>query len=257
MLISIVECSDYRNAPTKSQSISVKKISEDVETVGPVSGPNVSAMRNAGAKKCSAEWIFFKDEDCSVDVFRIREIIKELEKEKNSARIVSGVYRTSRSTLWAKAYDRIQRKWVQMGLGDRMAKGFRSSSHLLGGALLVHRRTFQKFEGFNEAIGWGGEETEWVQRLRTNGIETGVCYRLRVIHQNDLGFLGFIKRAWFQNFHSSFHGFSSNKNYQKSLSYFLVPLHLVGPTLLFFSIAQSAKSVGLILRCLNRRGQTC
>lgn len=256
MILSIVRCSYYKKN-TSSQSIKNRKfINSDIEVIGPVIGANVSAMRNYGASLAQGEWILFVDHDCSYSTEKILKIVEQIRDTQSNIGAFSGVYRQETTTYLQKAYDRIQRLWVLKGLQNRPEKYVRKASHLLGGCLVVKKSIWQEVQGFDENIGWGGEETEFIQRVQKLGYETGVTYSLRVAHKCNIGFLGFLKRAWVQNFNRGFYDIktlSKNKKPQ-TLQAKLFPVKIIGTAALalFGSVSLIGFLSGTVISAITR-----
>ncbi|MCJ8276763.1 MAG: glycosyltransferase [Bdellovibrionales bacterium] len=193
------------------------KINDEVEVIGPVVGPNISAMRNFGASQANGEWVLFVDHDCHYNIDKVLKIIETLKDQKDLAAF-SGVYKQTTTSLIQKTYDRIQRLWVLKGADRKGGKHLRMAHNLLGGCLVVRKSVWEKLNGFNETIGWGGEETEFIQRIHSLGYKTAVSYSWRVQHDCKIGLFGFMKRAWMQNFNRGLYQIKSI-NDQKSYQY--------------------------------------
>jgi GT2 family glycosyltransferase len=247
VLLSIVECSDYRKYRGNGEWGDVQK-SQAIELIGPVIHKNIASMRNLGASKSTGSWIFFKDKDCQVDSKKLTELIEKY----SDYDVIGGVYSNfENKSYYSKVYHEIQRKWLLKGILNK-GKGLPQTRHVLGGALAIKKSVLEEMGGFSEKIGWGAEETELLARLIRSQKKVGICYSLKVRHKHNLGLLGFIKRAWKQNFNLIYYvnpkpQISSLKvNYLRSIF-----SHLPGIAL-FFSVAKLAQSAALILRSLKR-----
>jgi GT2 family glycosyltransferase len=248
MLLSIVECDDYRlqSLGHKSKRV-IKKVSDDIEIIGPILGLNVAQMRNRGASLALGEWIFFKDKDCAIDPQKILMTLKKTSSLDSRIAAISGVYASSNLNLISNCYNLIQRKWVYYGLIKKLSKNIFEANHLLGGAYLVKRNVLLDLNGFNEKIGWGCEEADLTKRIQSHGYKTVVNYNLRIKHQNHLRIFGFIKRAWWQNFNKT--RFKVNFNNPSPLRNYLITKRMnYLPTLTFFSVAIFAQKWGLVFR---------
>lgn len=252
MLLSIVQCSDYRQFLGKNSVDPTKKINKKAEFIGPVLAPNVSAMRNRGGRVAKGRWIFFMDEDCCVQVDKVFDLIMKIEDRSSPLVCVGGRYRLGRVNYFQKVYHKIQRQWVFHGLSGRVINGFQLGSHLLGGAMLVKREAFKKVGGFNENMGWGAEERDFVERLQKRDFMTGVSYSLSVIHDNNLSFFGFLKRAWCQNFNGAYYGLRG-KSRRCSIEYLRTPWNFFLSTLLFFFLGFIASCSGKFVRFISKR----
>lgn len=250
MLLSIVESSDHRLWGEKRKAPIKIKTHSNVEWIGPVFGPNVATMRNKGVEVAKGTWIFFKDEDCEVDVSRLLEVIKQLESSQSPYSVVGGIYKSRQQGILAKHYSRIQRKWVLSGLSPQKQKFISPGNKLLGGALLVKKQVFAKVnKGFCEEIGWGAEELEFVNRARQAGFETGVSYRLVVRHKNNLNLKNFFKRAWVQNFNRGFYQVQQKESWvTRRVQYFRSPISSWPSLVLFFGVGLVGVSSGAVWR---------
>ena len=225
MILSIVRCSYYKKN-TQAQSVKETEVlGNGVEVIGPIIGPNISAMRNYGARKAKGQWILFVDHDCNYSIEKTLKILSVIKNSSNNFGAFSGVYKQATNSYFQKSYDRIQRLWVLKGLHKESRRPLRKANHLLGGCLVVKKSIWQEAQGFDESIGWGGEETEFVQRIQKLGYETGIAYSLRTKHRCDIGFFGFLKRAWVQNFNR---GFYDIKIFQKEKTYKVKKIASIG-----------------------------
>ena len=244
MLLSIIECSDYKKCDNwQNQTLKPQELENDIEVVGPVKGPSVSVMRNRGASVAKGRWLFFKDQDCQIDVTKLKSRVQQMESQKDSS-VVGGIYKCQTSGHFARIYNCIQRRWVLGGLNPARKD---EAQHLLGGALLVPAKIYQEVGPFNESIGWGAEETDWVQRALQLKVSSKVSYRLIVHHQNNLGFFGFLRRAWFQNFNNAYFGVE-RKNHMKRAGYFAGQMRDWPTTALFFGVASAGRGLGAVMR---------
>ena len=126
------------------------------------------------------------------------------------------------------------------------------ANHLLGGALLVPRNIYLAVGPFNEQIGWGAEETDWVQRAIDMGFKTSQSYRIQVQHNNDLNLLGFFKRAWFQNFNSAYYEIEKVK-LKGIKKYIFSSIEEWPGTLLFFGVATIGRGAGKATKKLTEK----
>ncbi len=250
MLLSIVRCSDCRQFSEKnSVELRKKKLSKNVELIGPVLASSVSAMRNQGGAAAKGQWLFFMDEDCHVKTDRVLDLISKMENK--SLVCVSGRYQLKQGNYLQKVYHKIQRQWVLQGLSGDSIDGFKVGFHLLGGALLVKKEVFDKVGGFNENMGWGAEERDFVERLREEGFTTGVSFSLAVVHTNNLNLFGFVKRAWYQNFNGAYYGLKRSSG-GRYIEYLRTPLKFLLPTVLFFFLGFMALCSGQVMFELKR-----
>ena len=249
MLLSIIQCSDYHRSSEKKYKDLKRKFSENVEFIGPVLASNVSTMRNRGACIAKGRWLFFMDGDCCVQVNKVFDLIAKIEKKSLPLVCISGRYQLGRVNYLQKVYHRIQRQWVLHGLSGKAVNGFQLGSHLLGGALLVKKEAFNKVGGFNENIGWGAEERDFVECLQKKSFSTGVSFSLSVIHTNNLNFFGFLKRAWYQNFNGAYYGLKK-KSWNRHIEYLKTPWNFILPTFLFFLFGFIAFCSGKIIHFL-------
>lgn len=255
MLLSIVECSDYRlYSKTKLKAPTVNKINQEIEIISSVVGPDIATMRNAGARHAQGQWIFFKDEDCKVELGALYKIVQNLNGTLGSPDALGGIYRCCGKGLLEKTYNIIQRKWVLSGIRKNKFNGWHDGERLLGGALLIKKEALESIGGFNETIGWGGEEFDLTLRLRESGLRTAVSYRLIVEHRNSLSMAGFLKRAWHQNFNRSYFRIKSTDiGLSQKSSYLETKNKFKAPILLFFWVASLGSVSGQLARLFKRK----
>lgn len=253
MLLSIVECGNHHNF--KANEIITAQVQSlgDLEIIGPVIGANVAIMRNRGAQQARGRWIFFKDQDCRVDSKKLYAFAKEMDQKKKLWGAVAGFYCSDRQAPPARAYHWIQRSWVRRGLLGSRQESVRQAQHLLGGALLVNKKALIEVGNFDENIGWGGEELDLTLRLLRKGFLTGVSSHIRVAHENNLGFLGLCKRAWFQSLHRKLYSLQNSglRPSRSSVSYLTAPLRIAPWVWLFFSVAVVANLWGQLGKSLS------
>lgn len=247
MLLSIVECSDYRKFEGKGVLGEIKK-TPLIEFIGPVVHKNIALMRNLGASQSNGTWVFFKDQDCQVDA---EKLVRTLEKYSDYD-VVGGIYSNPRSySYFSRVYHEIQRKWLLRGILSK-DEVLPQTKHILGGAFAIKKSVLDEFGGFSEEIGWGAEETELLNRMLEKEKKIGVCYSLKVYHKNQIGLLGFLKRAWRQNFNLIYYINPPKQPSALKINYLRsVVTHWPGIAL-FFSVAKFAQSIAFIARLYKR-----
>lgn len=199
MILSIVECGDYRELDNRSRVSRVAVTSSQIEHIK-VWAPSVAQMRNRGYCESHGRWVLFKDEDCAVSSGDVLKTVKKIESEKPRCGAVGTTYQREKlGNRITQAYHFIQSQWVRRGVEPEYSR------HLLGGALLVRREAMTSAGLFCENIGWGGEETEWTSRLIENGWQTEIENNWQVVHSQNLNFIGFFKRAWVQNYNRGYY----------------------------------------------------
>ena len=252
MLLSIVECSDYRkSAEWKTHRSEVTVLDELCEKIGPVRAPSAATMRNKGAQESSGRWIFFKDDDCDIDLKTIKNICLRLEETQSPIKILGGIYQPDATGMVGEIYSFIQRNWVLSGLEKTRSKQFRHGVKLLGGAFLIERKIFEDLNGFSEDVGWGAEEVELIQRARKQGVVTAISYRLRVTHRKEMNLAAFVKRAWYQNYNPGYFSFKRGASFKTGISYFSAPVKYWPSLILFFGVGTLANSFGVVARKLG------
>ena len=253
MLLSIVECGNHRYFNPDGVATSEVRDRGDFEIIGPVIGASVAIMRNRGAQLARGRWIFFKDQDCTADFKRIYSFVTEMDQKKKSWGAVGGFYSSDRQKLSAQVYHWIQRTWVRRGLSDSRKEKVRLAQHLLGGALLVNKEAFNLAGGFDEKIGWGGEELDLTLRLIKKGFLTGVSARIRVAHENNIGFWGLCKRAWFQSSHRGRYSLDDSDQLRSRSPrlYFTAPVRIAPWVGLFFLVAFVASRYGQLIKTFS------
>jgi hypothetical protein len=205
-------------------------------------------MRNAGALRATGRWLFFKDADCDVDVDKIEEICLLIEAENQGLKVIGGRYQSEPVGILGRVYDYIQRLWLLNGMEPGRIGRFRQAKKLLGGALLIERRTFCHLEGFSEAIGWGGEELEFLQRVHKQNLETAVSFQLCVRHEKNMSWWGFLRRAWKQNFNPGYFAFRRHQPGRSGLQYFRGPWRYWPALIVFLGVGTCAHTCGVLGR---------
>ena len=250
MLLSIVKCGDHNLKSQFGQSVQTRSIGVEVEIIGPVHDSCVTKMRNRGSQLAEGRWLFFVDADCQIPISSVLAAIEEVEQFDQPLAAVSGIYIDQSTSILQKTYGAIQRKWMARGLREPITSKTFLANHLFGGALLVCKEAFNAIDGFDDDIGWGGEELDLVQRLQRRGYKTAVCYDLQVKHNNPLSLFGLIKRAWYQNFNKGRHSLARQSR-SSALVYVATPLAHLLPSLIFFSVSLVAQYFGLMIRNLK------
>ncbi len=249
MLLSIVETGDHRQTVAHSESaIPQLRYSERVEKIGPVFRANASAMRNAGARVAKGRWIFFKDRDCELSERDIIRLLNIVSTSPSEIKVMGGLYRNTGSQFLGHVYNFVQNHWVLSGVGKTKAKDLRAADRLLGGALLIERATYERLGGFSEAIGWGAEELEFLNRAHHHGCGVALIDDLYVTHKNRLSVPGFFKRAWVQNFNRGFYRLSRSTQSPEIGGYFSGPILFFPAIMAFFMLGWIANAVGRFKR---------
>jgi len=251
-----VKCSDYKKFSGIRLSPDHKTFTNH-EVIGPVLGSNVSSMRNIGGRQAQSEWIFFCDHDCLVDEEKILSFLKNKKQKLNNVGAVGGVYRSHAKNKLQASYHQIQRRWIVAGLVDQDKKksALPSTNHIYGGAMLVRRSVFTKLKGFDESIGWGGEDTDFIKRVQSLGYQTVISFKIKVDHfNNKLNVGGFLKRAWKQNFNKrAFSIVFDNKPLFGKNIYLSVPKTSFPYFALFFVVGSLAHLAGSFTRACEQR----
>ena len=153
----------------------------------------VNTARNLGAEKSHSEVLFFLDDDEAInDPAFFKKHIK-IHSENPALMVLGGVYELVYPTgLWSQAYHQIQMKWLISGEALDA-----SNHHLLGGHLSVKRQIFENFK-FDNAIRFGGAETEFLLRLKRANILCQLDLSLSVLHFHNLSISSFLRKAFMQ-----------------------------------------------------------
>ena len=246
MQLSLVKCGNHKYP--QSKNIHVSKFNEQIEIIGPVNGPSAAAMRNLGARVAQGSWVFFLDADCTVDPEKVLNFCYEIEKNNSQLKAVGGIYKDKKKN----SYSYIQKKWTLNGINKSRWSPLKESNRLLGGALLVNKQALESVGGFCEKIGWGGEELELIKRFQQKAYKTAVSYRLTVTHKQNHNFLGFLKRAWYQNYKSGAYNFRQTNSKSNILNYFKGPAYIWPSLIVFFTVATTAQFTGTFIYKLGR-----
>lgn len=147
---------------------------------------NVARARNLACLGRSFDWVFFVDGDCRLNNDLVRRACEIVCREKPA--VWGAEYVCRPTTLWSRSYDSLQRGWVRLGEG----------LNLTGGCLAIPRSAWKQLRGFDEGIGWGGEDTQFLRRARDFGIPVRRFPGLRIQHEHALNSSKFLARAWMQ-----------------------------------------------------------
>ncbi|MEM7645526.1 MAG: glycosyltransferase [Pseudomonadota bacterium] len=256
MLLSIVECNDYRLASQNelSQAV-VDKLSDNIEVVRSIFDHSAARMRNRGARVASGEWLFFKDFDCAVDENKILKIIDRESRREPGLAAIGGYYSGEPMTSLDRAYRKIQRIWTLRGVYKKRQGLLPLSNHLLGGSFLVKRSVFLELGGFSQVIGWGAEEPEFIMRLRDAGYYSALSLQLETDHRSHMTLFPFLKRAWIQNYHRGLFNVSFQEVGSKKLKWFYLRngQNFCPYSVLFFMTAHLAYRWGSFRRGVRER----
>jgi glycosyltransferase involved in cell wall biosynthesis len=152
---------------------------------------NVNRARNAGILRSRGENLLFLDEDCVLPNKRYFSNLERILKRRPDLQGVGGRYLSPPDSGWVvRGYNAMTGAWLQahsrLGL----------SRYLLGGNACYRRAVFARGFRFDESIGWGGDETEFQDRLFASGLRLATFESLNVIHNGDNSLRRALTRAW-------------------------------------------------------------
>lgn len=146
----------------------------------------VSAARNAGIGKSSAELVFFTDSDCEVDSLWLGSLVSAFDRADVDA--VAGVVDYPAPRNWTeRAY-----------AGRSRGGGFqRLARALVGGNMGFRRQVLQRFL-FDEALVYGCDEDDLAWRMKTEGCTFAFVPEAVVLHRHPMTFPAYLGLAFRQ-----------------------------------------------------------
>jgi glycosyltransferase involved in cell wall biosynthesis len=156
----------------------------------------VNSARNLGAKASRGSLVLFLDDDClprQADYFGR---VERLMADNPDFCAIGGAYESKQTDSWrVRGYNGLANAWVQIGVrsGPLM-----ETQNLLGGNICIRRDSFPPEIHFDESILSGGDETEFLRRVRARGFRIGFSREVSVWHRADCSWAGLVTRAWRQ-----------------------------------------------------------
>tara|TARA_B100000749_G_scaffold28537_1_gene20041 strand:- start:30097 stop:31077 length:981 start_codon:yes stop_codon:yes gene_type:complete len=165
----------------------VEKFCKDLETpfelkylVSGVVG--VNAARNTGMRMARGRWLYFLDDDCEfLSEDHLFHLLSEAEALLPPIVGIGGGYRIVDSSSFADiTYLLTCQHWLESSRGDE------GDHHLVGGNACISRKVFDEGYTFNEAIKFGGAETEFNLRLSQAGYRFKYDEKFHVKHNTKM-----------------------------------------------------------------------
>lgn len=149
---------------------------------------NVNSARNLGVKYAQSDIILFLDDDV---IPENKNLFLHVAKLKKDSGIEGGLYLFNlKQNLIDVAYTLIANQWILSG------EIYSANFHLVGGLMWGHRDHFTFDGGFDEAIAFGGSETEFLLRVAKSGlIPIQLFPAIRAFHLCHLSIHGLRKKA--------------------------------------------------------------
>ena len=147
-----------------------------VRLVQPGSNLGCPGGRNRGVEAASGEFVFFLDDDATVDHNAVAEAVAVLLAEPKVAVVGIAVVDYYGDGRVDTAFDP-----ERMGYEPRMMANFS------GGASLVRREVFLQVGGFNSEFMYGGEERELAWRILASGWRVQYLPSVRMYHKRTPG----------------------------------------------------------------------
>lgn len=194
----------------------------------------VNAARNLGFKKAKSQRVYFLDDDVLLENNKHIETLLFLSEKNPNASAIGGSYKLPVNPgIVDEIYHGICTSWI---------KKKDHNVYLLGGNTLYQKKNFKKDYLFNEAILFGGSETELNLRLFNDGHSFYYSDSLTVKHRTDLSAYTLLKKAIRQGMGRSLHETIVAKDFwevdtndahdilenfkEKKIAYFLALCHL-------------------------------
>lgn len=161
---------------------------------------SVNKARNIGASLAmdSYEYIVFLDDDCILEENTFFEAIKFYFQKNADVHVIGGLYKNIiNASFLDSIYNQLCFQWLQYNeIGSNQWR-------LLGGCLAVRSSVFRMGHFFDEDISYGSSETEFLYRLFKNNIQLRYLSDLSIIHDPELNFVKFFKKAFKQGYFTS------------------------------------------------------
>lgn len=152
----------------------------------------VNKARNYGLNNSQFQFVYFFDDDCTIDDPNFFEILNDkLQYRIPPLSFLGGTYKNyPTSDSVSSAYIEMQNYWLKSGKVDNKNR----SAFLLGGNCGGAKSVFVELVFDNEII-YGGSETELFLRAYYGGIKIFMFEDLAVTHRTKLKFSQLIKKA--------------------------------------------------------------
>lgn len=161
----------------------------------------VNAARNLGLQKASASKVYFLDDDVLINNPDHLGHIFQLSIDNPLIAAIGGSYDLgTQAGLLDEVYHSICTSWINEGKQSE-----ESMHHLVGGNTLYNKDVLQEHLLFNEAITFGGSETELNIKLHIKGFKFLFDPTLNIEHSTHLTLQDLSRKALRQGMGRSFH----------------------------------------------------
>ena len=124
----------------------------------------LNAARNAGVEAAAADLVVFTDDDVSAPPGWLRAVVEGARRHPE-AEAFGGPIRARFEGPAPRACGREDPGVTALDLGDTD----RATDHVWGANMALRRAAADRIGGFDESIHGGGDEQEWLERLRAGG----------------------------------------------------------------------------------------
>jgi glycosyltransferase involved in cell wall biosynthesis len=171
-----------------------KIFSGDFQLTWLSSARGANCARQKGVEASTGDVLLFLDDDCVIQDPLLLQKHFDLHQHHPELTAIGGFYTIPlNSGFWTRAYDFVQRRWLEQGRLPENRQSF-----LLGGHSSYKKAIFKSGQAFDQKLIFGGTETEFQVRIQKHGARLALFSELHVEHRSQVSWISFIQKAFAQ-----------------------------------------------------------